>query len=223
MATADPSTRCDFYVYALFRENGVPFYIGKGRGRRLADHDMAARRGDRGYRNAIIRSMQANGVELIRVKIHEGLTETIAHAYEITLIAAIGRHPHGPLTNLTDGGEGFVGFKHTKGRKQSPEHIAKRSAARRGKALSAEHIANMTAARLGKKASPGTRAKMSATRVGRKRKPEHIAIISAANRGKKRSPEALANITAAQRKRRKHEAMSENLKKLMPMHQTNLP
>jgi len=197
---ADPSsTRSDFYVYALFREDGRVFYIGKGRGRRLADHEMAARRGDRGYRNAVIREMQARGIELIRTKIHDGLTEDVAHAYEIALIAAIGRHPHGPLTNLTDGGEGFVGFKHATGRKQSPEHVAKISAAMRGRKLSPEHIAAMSVSQLGRKATLETRVKMSVKRRGRSRSPEAIAKTAASNRGKKRTPEACANMSLAQR------------------------
>ena len=200
MATPDPSTNdARHYTYALFRENGVPFYIGKGRGRRWADHEMAARRGERGYKNAIIRDMQARGVKLVRIKIHEGLTETVAHSYEVALIAAIGRRPHGPLTNLTDGGEGFVGFKHVPGRKQTPEHIAKRSAARRGKKLSPEHIANMAATRRGRKASPETCAKMSVLRRGKKRSSESIAKGAAKMRGQKRSTASRANMSAGQR------------------------
>jgi hypothetical protein len=196
MATPASTTRSDFYVYALFRENGVPFYIGKGHGRRLADHDMAARRGDKGYRNAVIRDMHARGVELIRAKVHEGLTETAAHVYEVALIAAIGRHPHGPLTNLTDGGEGFTGLKRVRGRKQSIKHIANRAAALRGKKLAPERAARLLAANLGKKASAKTRAKMSAIRLGRKPTEETVKKSAMSRRGKKRTAEQCAHIAA---------------------------
>lgn len=33
-----PENNSDYYVYALYSTNGFPFYIGKGRGRRINDH-----------------------------------------------------------------------------------------------------------------------------------------------------------------------------------------
>ena len=53
-----------------------------------------------------------------------------------------------------------------KGRKLSPEHKAKISAAGKGRKLSPEHIAKMSAARKGKTLSPETRAKVSAALKG---------------------------------------------------------
>lgn len=211
MATGTLSTNTDFYVYALFRENGVPFYVGKGKGRRWTDHDAAARKGTKGHKNAIIRDMHARGAELIKTKIHEGLTESIAHEYEVALIKAIGRGKNGPLTNLTEGGEGTSGFKHPPGRKFSSEHKAKLSAARVGKKLSPEQIMKMSLRMIGRKASQETREKMSATRAGKKPTPEAIAKSAASRLGGKMSPEARAKMSAA---RRANKIMMEHIASL---------
>lgn len=232
------SIRSDFYVYVLVRDTGVPFYIGKGRGKRWGQHAIEARSGRRGYRQHIIRDMQARGVEMPKVKLHEGLTEAVAHEYEIALIAAIGRHPHGPLVNQTDGGEGASGHKATletrakqsakrRGVPKSAEHVANQADARRGKRMSLEACANMklakrahipcaaavmaaASANRGKKQSPETLAKRAATKLargsdtlaaakarGRKNSPAHVAKTAAAHRGMKRSAETCANISAA--------------------------
>jgi hypothetical protein len=190
MATPASSIRCDFYIYALFRESGAPFYIGKGKGRRWLQHVHEARSGKRGYKSHIIRDMQARGVELPKTKIHEGLSEVVAHEYEIALITAIGRHPHGPLVNQTVGGEGASGSN------PNPETRAKQSAKRRGVPKSSEHVANQAEAQRGKRRSPEACANMKIAKCDHK--PGAAAILAAAsvNRGKKQSPEHVAKIAA---------------------------
>jgi hypothetical protein len=214
MATRVPSTSGDcYYVYALLRgDTGAPFYVGKGFGFRWEQHEMPSSTRRRGHKTAIIQSLRARGFCVIKVKIHEGLTEAIAYEYEIALIKAIGRHPNGPLTNMTEGGEGVRGVTQTpehvekrmakvRGRKNSPEHIAKTAAAHRGKKRSAETRARFSASRLGKKQSAQHIANGAASRRGKKRSPETIAKLSAKRKGLKFSPEWKANISAGQRKR----------------------
>lgn len=182
------SDRADFYVYVLFRESGVPFYVGKGWGRRWLHHERDARAGRRDYRCNIIRQMFALGFhEIPKIKLHEGLTDARAYEYEQALIAAIGRRPHGPLVNLTNGGEGVSGLK------QSPEHRAKLSAAARNR--SPEYRANLRA----RKHSPEAREKMAAAARRRGISLETRAKINAANRGRKHSPETRAKMSAAHR------------------------
>jgi hypothetical protein len=67
-----------FYVYILFREDGRPFYVGKGSNGRSLEHEREARRGV-GRRFSIIRKMQALGLDLPKIKLHQGLTEAVAH------------------------------------------------------------------------------------------------------------------------------------------------
>lgn len=208
-----------FYVYALLRENGTPFYIGKGSGQRWLSHEMDARRGMRGYKYAIIRRMQARGAEVVKIKIHEGLTEAVAHEYEVALIRAIGRGRFGPLANLTDGGEGVSGLQFTaehrqklavasRGRKHTPEAKAKVSAANVGKVRGPRPLETrlkIAAANLGKVLSPETRLKLSAARKAGPRRtlsPQHVANIAAALRGrpgKPMTPEQRAKVSAAKR------------------------
>lgn len=220
MATQDHSTRNDFYVYALFRENGVPFYIGKGRRDRWAAHTIEARLGRRGHRFNIIRDLLARGIDMPRVKLHEGLTEAVAHEYEIILIKAIGRGRGKLLVNQTDGGDGSSGCF------PSPETRAKLSKAHRGKKRKPESIEKVAAAHRGRKRPPETCAKISARALLRapalraamiarnanrsaadiaksvaamrgSQTPESIEKTAAKNRGKKRSPETRARQSAA--------------------------
>lgn len=222
--------RSDYYVYAYFRPDGSPCYIGKGRGGRWKDHLYKKGKSSPRLRNIIAKA----GGEIPHVKLHVGLTNEQAIAYEVALIAAIGRGRNGPLVNLTNGGEGASGVSMSAetraklravslGRKRSPEakmlagrdvtgrgaeHMAKMvsaaSAARRGKPLSPEVRAKISATKKGRAkppVSPETRAKMSAWQVGKTFTPEHRAKLSAARLGKKYSPETIARMCAAQTRR----------------------
>jgi hypothetical protein len=85
-----------YYVYAYLREDGTPYYIGKGKDKRItAPHNIAVPK-------------ESNR----RLKLSQNLTEEQAHQLEIELIAHYGRKDNGTgiLRNLTDGGEGTSGW-----------------------------------------------------------------------------------------------------------------
>lgn len=201
----------DFYVYALFRETGQPFYIGKGRGKRWRMHEQEAdSRVHNPHKSAIIRNMLAGGwTEIPKVKLAQNLSNEQARAYEIAWIAALGRRPRGLLANKTDGGEGTVGYRFTSeqraklsaiftGRKASPETRAKmRAAAIRNIVRNPERLAKMQAA----SKTPEARAKTSAACRGLKRSAKTCAAIAAFHRGRKRSPETRAKMKAFQSNR----------------------
>jgi LEM-3-like GIY-YIG domain/NUMOD3 motif len=212
----------EFYIYVLFRENGVPFYVGKGKGPRWERHHLDRENFNR-HKLAIIRRMRAMGLSIPKIKLHEGLTEVAAYAYEVALIAAIGRADkgRGPLTNLTDGGEGRIGSVCTlehrarisaalQGKKRGPPPTATRAkigAANQGKKRSAEWRAQKSASMQGTKRKPHTpeaRAKISAALVGRKCAPfseEHRANLSARAKVRPFSEEYRASLSAAAKAR----------------------
>ena len=99
------------------------------------------------------------------------------------------KQPYG--YNLTDGGEGFVGYRH------SPEVLAKISETKKNSPRVAEHIAKLAEANRGKHPTPETRAKQSAAHKGKPKSPEWRTKIAAANTGKQFTPERCANIAAS--------------------------
>ena len=89
-----------YYTYAYLRENGTPYYIGKGKGSRLTEnkrHNVKVP-----IRNRII-------------FLKKNLTEEGAFKHEKYMIAVFGRKDLGTgiLRNMTNGGEGMSGYKHS--------------------------------------------------------------------------------------------------------------
>jgi hypothetical protein len=229
-----------FYIYVLFRENGFPFYVGKGKGSRWTQHEWKSNR-ENSRKRAAIEQILAAGIDVPKIKLHENLTEETARAYEKALIAAIGRDDKGvgPLVNMTDGGEGISGYKHTpeysarmsalrKGRKQptfSKKHRAKISESARNR--SPEHAAklleaarnrspewrekNLSAAR---NRLPEWRAKLSAIKKGKKLSPESYAKGAAKRRGLKRSAETRAKQSAAMKGKNRGPLSAEHRAKI---------
>jgi len=106
-----------FYVYALTdpRNNDRFFYIGKGQGYRATNHLKKSANRENNSKQATVKAIRNNGFEPSVVYLFEGLSEQEAHDKEIELIALYGRKDLGlgHLTNLTDGGEGTSGHKHS--------------------------------------------------------------------------------------------------------------
>jgi NUMOD3 motif len=209
-------SRLDYYVYALFRrDNGLPFYIGAGRGGRWSKHEGDAKsgRGRNHHKLRIIRQIIASG-DLPKIKIAEGLTRIEALCLEEIFISSIGREPNGPLVNMTSGGDGFPNLsaeaierRHAKQRgvPKSPEVKEKIRRALKGRKIgspSDEARTNMRAAQAGHYQaphSPETRTKMSHARKGQKKSSEWAAKIGLANRGKVRTDATRAALSAAKR------------------------
>lgn len=91
-----------FYVYAYYRDDGTPYYIGKGKDNRAWK---------KGKHDAISKPVDPSKIKLL----HENLTEQQAISKEIELIAYYGRKDIGTgiLRNRTDGGEGVSGYVHS--------------------------------------------------------------------------------------------------------------
>ena len=83
-----------FYVYMYLRKDGVPYYVGKGMGKR-----------------AFTKSRKVKPPPKNRIVILDKLTEDQAFQQEMEHIAFYGRKDKGSgvLLNLTDGGAGALG------------------------------------------------------------------------------------------------------------------
>lgn len=123
----------DYYVYVYLdtRKGGIytygdlifdyePFYVGKGRDRRMFFHLYECSGCKSKIRFNRIRSIRKSGMEPVVLKVIDNLLERDALEMEKKIIQLIGRKDlnAGPLINLTDGGEGESGWKWSDEQKQ---------------------------------------------------------------------------------------------------------
>lgn len=205
-----------FYTYLWLREDGTPYYVGKGTGRRA-------------YAKLTHRFPPPTKERII---VQEFETEEDAFEAEEFLISYFGREDLGTgiLLNLTDGGEGAAT---NEGKKFSEEHKNKISRALKGNtngrftlglAWTEEHRKLHKKAMKNRVIPPESRSKMGQNRGKRMTKKNLEALvlantgrevsaitkqrISLANTGKKRTEETKARFRAAW-VRRKQRAIAQ--------------
>lgn len=189
-----------FYVYEHYRnDTGRVFYVGKGHARRSSD------KGNRNYhwRNVV---SKAKGFTIKHVA--ENLDEELALFVEVELIS-LHKTRGSQLTNMTIGGDGVSGLKHSEKTKElirskrigqivSHSEETKRkiglanSIALKGK-KNPEHSARL----MGRRHSEETKAKIAAKQLGIPRSAETIEKVRVANLGQKRTDEAKRNMSLA--------------------------
>lgn len=91
------------YVYTLAYPDGRVFYVGKGVNDRISEHERAARRGVQSKKCDIIRSIWAQGGEVVRRKVAFFQNEEEALRYEHYLISSLDG-----LINQFEGSDDFV-------------------------------------------------------------------------------------------------------------------
>jgi hypothetical protein len=139
------------YVYEHWRTDRQEcFYVGKGHGRRA--YDM--RRGRNRWHKFLQAKLSALGTAIEIKIIADGLTEEEAFAKEIERIAFC-KSDGADLCNLTSGGDGTSGRKHTEEWKQA------NSVRMKGRVMSPEARAKIAASAIGNKRGLG------------KKKPQH--------------------------------------------------
>ena len=99
-----------FYVYHLIDpRSNLPFYVGKGTGRRAWTHLSETFDVHNPYKSRKIESIRSDGFEPVVCIIKDGMTSEEALTFEAQEILRYGRRNQsslGLLTNLTDGGRG---------------------------------------------------------------------------------------------------------------------
>jgi NUMOD3 motif len=162
-----------YYVYMYLREDGTPYYVGKGTG-------------DRAYCKNKITKPPKDSSRIVFYA--ENLTEEEAFAIEIDQIKKYGRVDNntGILRNLTNGGEG------SSGKIFSEETRAKISDTNKKLYASPEIRAKMSVIAKEAMNSPEIRAKMSVSIKEAMNNPEVKAKISAASKESNNRPEVKA-------------------------------
>ena len=97
------------FVYYDLEFDYEPFYVGKGYGDRYNNHLNEKRIVNR-HKSGKINNIKKVGLLPEIVFICDGVSDDVAKSVEISVISKIGRYPNGPLTNLTDGGDGTLGL-----------------------------------------------------------------------------------------------------------------
>ena len=118
-----PTPSTEYYVYCLFDSSRrvnyenpsldfcfiyEPFYVGKGKDKRIKAHFMPSSLRMDSFKNNKIKKILESGGEVLSEVLARDLMEDEAYTQEQSIITKIGRRDmgNGPLTNLSDGGYG---------------------------------------------------------------------------------------------------------------------
>jgi hypothetical protein len=153
----------EFYTYLWLREDGTPYYVGKGHGARAfqtKDHNVKCPK------------------DLSRIIVQPQPSEEAAFAVERFFIEFYGRQDVGTgcLRNRTAGGEGCTGGKWTAEQKKRHSDIKKLAV------FSDEHRKHLSQAQMGKHPSEETRKKQSESAKRRFQNPEQRKLAGKAGK-----------------------------------------
>ncbi len=190
----------NFYIYKYVRNDGTPYYIGKGHDNRINE----------AHRFPL-------PVKKRRIIIKSNLTESEAFDLEIELIALLGRKDQGTgiLINLTDGGEGAsgrTGFKHSDETKKkisdtrkalfsSSSPIAEKLRKKLSvAALNKPPMSQLTKDLLSAMAKGKSKSELTKRLMSKPKSEAHKKALSEALRGKPKSDEHRKNLSEAVKK-----------------------
>jgi hypothetical protein len=175
------------YVYRHIRlDKNEVFYIGIGsdtNGNHSRAYDINKR--TKYWKNIV--NKYGHRVEIIE----DNLEFDVCKEREIYWISFYGRSDlnEGTLVNMTNGGDGTLGYKHSK------EHLEKMSKLLKGRIISEEAKQKISKARTGSKASEETKLKIKIASTGRYHSEQSKKKIKDAHIGKKFSKEHIKNMS----------------------------
>lgn len=162
-----------FYVYLYLREDGTPYYVGKGKNTRAWEkHNVNVPKDN-------------HRIQFIATK----LFEEEAFILEIRLIQIYGRKDNGTgvLRNITDGGEGTAGCTPWNKGKNMPAYVCEKMRLKAtGRTQSVETINKRVLKNTGKKRTVEQRLRLGGFK-GKAHSDETKEIMAAKKRGKKPS------------------------------------
>ena len=215
-----------YYAYLLKRPNGIPFYVGKGKGRRCYVHlkPWHLKKDENHLKVNVIKQIRHDGGEPVVEILEKNLTEVDAFRIETEQIKLYGRVANGGiLVNMTDGGEGQSGFhlkESTKkklsnrnrregnpffGKKHTTATLRKIGDTNRGKTLGADWRQKLSISQKGHPKSEETKRKMRSSWIGRTVSSEQKQRLRDLNRsriGKSLSVEQSKKISESLRRRK---------------------
>ncbi|SRR6266705_581884 len=166
--------------YLELEKAGTIFYVGKGTGNRIHQHEREARRGGKGYKCNVIRKIEALGGKVVKKILAHFSTHKEATWYEIALIFFL---PN--LTNLTLGGDGLVGYVMT------TEHKTNIGKSIKVYTRTEEEKKHLAVLRTGKTTSAETRIRQGIAHQELTHTEEAKRKIQVANTGRKMPKEAI--------------------------------
>lgn len=177
--------RTDYLVYTHTRpDTNEVFYVGKG-----TNYRMKQKSNRNKYWQNIVNKCGGYKANILA----GNLTEQEAINFEILMISKL-KQANVKLCNLTNGGDGISGYRHTQeNRKKFSESRRGRISPTKGTILTNEHKEKLRLAKLGKKQSPDHVAKAAAGRKGKKYSEAHRKAISKALTGRKMPIDSQAN------------------------------
>ena len=191
----------EYYTYAYLREDGTPYYIGKGKDKRAYKRE----------KNDIKPPKDKSRI----IYLKQNLTEEQAFRHEVYMIAMFGRKDLGTgiLHNRTNGGDGVSGAvvsdetkrkisETRKGITHSEESRRKMSEAHKGKTHSEESRRKISETRKGKTLSEETKRKLSEVRKGKTFSEEHKRKLSESQKGKTLSEETKRKLSEVRKGRK---------------------
>jgi len=157
----------NFYVYEIQYPDGTPFYVGKGKGKRMYIH-LKKNDDKNKLKQNIINKIRRNGNEPITITVVNDLTEDKAYEIEKSLITHYGRRNIGTgiLSNLTDGGEGVSGWTHSLETKRRLSKTSTNNKNALGHKVTDEVKLKISESNKGLKRSDEVKLKMSAVHKG---------------------------------------------------------